>query len=700
MAAFLEEAHGRMLEMQGTARGTSWWWECMAAGAGADHRLKILQFLFLLDNCIDVGLLPCAALIDDEDEMDAEVRDTVAHCLWVFARSLIGFETLLHLLFQQPPHCFLALLSRDDTVKQHGLRLCNFYAAALQAVDEAEGEARVIGEELLHSLLWPDGTWNREVLLALEECEGRDLPTDIAAEVDAMQRRSGSVIVEDTLNYLRSQQRQQQSGQLGPSRTWHRLVDCGLLEDNDVVDLSKSSDLRDGIGNQVTKDTFKPNPADLSLGDGGYNTLFDTVAWRNPGPNLLKDLPVGSQALIACRHDLNRLRTVWQSRLAIPGFIIFDEAAPDEYLYVIRSTAFGAIVAEAAIESVDDCAVVRLRLDRSAIRTIHIDRHRSFKALPTRVKAPRRMPRVPRPRFTGLEGVLIEVVGDITCFMPIVEAAATAAFVSWTKDELLQLAAFMQFRGRHGSSEHAIVTFVVAQVLPSLSPDEVAAIVAQRKTKKSAVLESALTPENLATIEENFVHQDIEAAARNVHKHLERQERAQGLPPPDPVPTPSQLGCEGFPAMGSGGDCALPPSSRPELVPPATPPAAEDLQPVLGAQQPTVGPPRTRNPCTSRLPDEIEYGALDAKAWLPPVKGCTCWIHSDGRAWVARFAHRVTSGPKTHHVTFGGNAGFSMNYALRRCLEWAWERALEADASMVCPHDWSCLGGPPEAEDD
>ena len=79
------------------------------------------------------------------------------------------------------------------------------------------------------------------------------------------------------------------------------------------------------------------------------------------------------------------------------------------------------------------------------------------------------------------------------------------------------------------------------------------------------------------------------------------------------------------------------------------------------------------------------YTVEEARAFLPRIKGCAASLRN--AAWEMKFSLRVTPGPKSHTVTWGGLNGITHAQALVMTLQWVWQRATEYDSSVECPFD-------------
>eukprot|EP00971_Amphidinium_carterae_P121832 2412642-Amphidinium_carterae.1 len=131
-------------------------------------------------------------------------------------------------------------------------------------------------------------------------------------------------------------------------------------------------------------------------------------------------------------------------------------------------------------------------------------------------------------------------------------------------------------------------------------------------------------------------------------------------------------------------------AEAPPPAPPTTPHPQSSSTSAAASSSSALAPsdlPRLIDP---RPRDGAAFTLEDAKELLPRAPGCGAAIHS-GRAWQVKYTGRVSAGPKSRMGTYGGREGLSFNTALKVCLQWAWDRHVEAHPDAHCPINWAAF---------
>ena len=128
-------------------------------------------------------------------------------------------------------------------------------------------------------------------------------------------------------------------------------------------------------------------------------------------------------------------------------------------------------------------------------------------------------------------------------------------------------------------------------------------------------------------------------------------------------------------------------SSSSATATPTGPQEQNDGQPPVAQVAEAVPEPRQAQRPPAPRPEDNNYTVEEARHLLPPLSTLSMW---NNRAWLVKYTDRTTAGPKSHTATWGEHTQLSVNRALRRCLQWVWERHHERTGSM-CPfslEDW------------
>jgi hypothetical protein len=131
-----------------------------------------------------------------------------------------------------PPGMFASLVSPNPHESSAARARCKAVYEALLVAEKASLSKPGVCA-FLDSLLWPRAVWVREILIALSECKWEHTPQDLKSELQSSFMRHGTKTVEDMIGFVRKQLRANSMGQLGPLRQWHRLIDCGILTEED-----------------------------------------------------------------------------------------------------------------------------------------------------------------------------------------------------------------------------------------------------------------------------------------------------------------------------------------------------------------------------------------------------------------------------------------------------------------------------------
>eukprot|EP00971_Amphidinium_carterae_P064423 1275929-Amphidinium_carterae.1 len=103
----------------------------------------------------------------------------------------------------------------------------------------------------------------------------------------------------------------------------------------------------------------------------------------------------------------------------------------------------------------------------------------------------------------------------------------------------------------------------------------------------------------------------------------------------------------------------------------------------------TPAPEKTRM-IDPRPRDGAAFTLEDARDLMPRAPGCGIAIHS-GKAWQVKYTGRTSAGPKSRMGTYGGRDSLSFNTALKVCLQWVWDRHIEAHPTETCPINWAAF---------
>ena len=246
----------------------------------------------------------------------------------------------------------------------------------------------------------------------------------------------------------------------------------------------------------------------------------------------------------------------------------------------------------------------------------------------------------------------------------LLELAAMSGFRGLQKPLLIELALHYgwQVRGLRGMLVDDILRLLISNAVPELPPAEIEEIVAARSGRQFApgdAMSRVIDDEAMKVLKEALPEEDQEQVAADIKKHeavVEKEQARRRVVRRPRAPSPLPSVASALVAPSSPLAAPSPPEAAPMIAPPSPPTAAPVAAPAL------------------RAIEDRRYDASEARMFLPVAKGCTISIHTD-HAWTVKYA-RVTPGYKSHTCTWSEEVPFLAS--LCRCLQWAWDRHVEA----------------------
>jgi hypothetical protein len=346
--------------------------------------------------------------------------------------------------------------------------------------------------------------------------------------------------------------------------------------------------------------------------------------------------------------------------------------------WVISVTEWGALVVRIVRHVFGDCVVWSLSREAAQAREytlIHVHDDAEYVAI--RIVP---LPPLELQAIIGindnphkLRGVCFRQDGD-ACSL--IQLAAAAAFPKMTVPMMQQLIVSKGYvgDGPMPTGEEAVCTLLVSKSLPTLSEEEVRAIVALRRCKPTSAYKPTITAEDADAVGEIIGHDQVHMSSLPKKKNAPKGERAN-------TTSASTSGSKPSTIPMAPSHAPMPPPS-PALVAPAYAPVdARDPDADDGLTgyvfRPSGGEIWTRD---------------EASTLLPAAKGCSISIHT-GKAWMVTYSMRTTPGPKSHTSTWGGGKTMHLSHkeCLQQCLFWVWDRHVEAGMADRAPFDIGAL---------
>jgi hypothetical protein len=160
-------------------------------------------------------------------------QDTCEEIVNAFVKyvfSVIGHEVLWLMRYSEcPPGFFPGIL--QESTRAETLQKMKTAWECLELLETRALDCPAL-QSHLRSLVFPGSPWVRDVLIAGNECNFEDLPTDIEEEIKGYAKAHKSTKPsEDAFNVLRDGSRLNTSGAMGRARRYHTLIKSNLLSD-------------------------------------------------------------------------------------------------------------------------------------------------------------------------------------------------------------------------------------------------------------------------------------------------------------------------------------------------------------------------------------------------------------------------------------------------------------------------------------
>jgi hypothetical protein len=518
----VELEHARTIREHKTQSGALLWWRQMAKG-NFDYIYQVMSRLQDPLLMLNMGMHhdqsgPATFTLTDVEQ------ESIAHCVMTLVANVLAREIMFMCWFHMYlPGRFFALTSESPEEVASAQAFCkeawdDLLAAEKFALDNAKTG------EFLKSLLWPHSTWAREILIGLRESGFDKPPADIMAEMmDAAHGCTGSKDVEDLFNYLRRLMKSNLHGHMGRPAQWHACVNSNILEEagKRQVQLKPCDQVCGRPG--VHPSAFRASACEFSLGGDALHTYLGKKTWPSPNPENYSLLPLAHHALHTLAGRLEDLSVLWLSLLLPPMSIIFrgSELLGNTCYWVLASTTHGSLVWHAELHMVGGTSWVKLAAPGAGQpwSMLHVTDPFEWYVVHCKSSSPSRV-------RTGMEGedirlgmagFALEVIDEspVPCLK---YCARTECFQRFTVPQLQQLLtlANVTIVGARPKLEADVVIALVTHLLPDATEEELKKIYALRGKMKQPVIETIITSELAALVEDAVVPEDMEAMEKEV----------------------------------------------------------------------------------------------------------------------------------------------------------------------------------------
>lgn len=249
-----------------------------------------------------------------------------------------GYLYLLHLTgcfymwslrySDMPPAAFVGLLDegrRPEVLKQ----LKEWWAVWQQLERDA------LHDMYLHSFLqklpWMNMVWPREVMIALDEAEFLDVPSDMVAELASVFVSFASTkVVEDGFNVCRDHIRHNKPGRMSRMMRSCVLSTSALLQDSDRRLVRVDAASKVDAPSALHPDSFcARNNTDFSLGDAFLEAFLDEVTLEES----------------AAAYTQQPLMWIWMSAMVEPGTVLYNRSDENKVVgVVVHACANGVLL--------------------------------------------------------------------------------------------------------------------------------------------------------------------------------------------------------------------------------------------------------------------------------------------------------------------------------------------------------------------
>ena len=290
---------------------------------------------------------------------------------------------------------FAGLLCKDPSEVRKTLVRCEILWLALERAEE-KAKHHTWVRAWLDTMLWPNCSWAREILVGLAEAEWKHCPSDLLQELEKCFSTAGTKEIEDSFNVIRRLCRQNLGGKLGPLAKWHSLSNSGLIEGSggvqpqvlpvDQVDIQQ--DIPAAVFSSSTHHHF-------TLGDEKMEQFRNDDKWKAVTGLAFLKITVQTQAFLKFAHGLEKVQSLWRSELLMPG-MLFDAGALDDMVdpcirLVVCSTPFGAVCWPCDVTVVGGMYILCLQCAEHASVFEFVEDHSQYWAFEHKVCNPREL---------------------------------------------------------------------------------------------------------------------------------------------------------------------------------------------------------------------------------------------------------------------------------------------------------------------
>lgn len=561
----------------------------------------------------------------------------------------------------EPPGRFAALLAEGE---QRGTCLRELQRWFMILIDfesylaqNRTSKLQVVWE----GLPWAASPWVREIFCALDECEFRTVPGDIARELEAVsQLFKHSVFCERAFNLCRDRSRHAKSGFQGSMLSFHTVLNSNLMDESDrpqgAQRPSQGCPSSFPTSNKVLFDAMQCDEFSLD-GEGYLKKMMDAPEALSTTRFLASNLVW--EAVQACHGRWPRLEDTWHCLL--PRKFAILRSPQTSIGLVVHTSPHAVLLVSMDHYSNGAHSYVRFRKDGYGKLSFQV------RVLIDSEGWTSRLVQILPPCDPKYQQLSAVDQGAPCMYLDldkparnILKAAAMEGFKGLTVPQMAQIIDYysVPWEGQRPTKECDITRLLVSWQFPKWSDEQVSTAVGARSEKcRQQPFATVLTPENVEHLKDvaaGLDKDEIKGMSDTADKFvsaLKSMPKARVALPPTPFPSG---------AASSSSGVTGPPSSEPL--------SAKDWRLLPGLPEGSIEQPQ-------------------AKEFLPSMVGCVISVHQNSR-WMVKYPREVY--PRSHSASFTPGDESSILEALRAALLWAW-RSHKEKTGQGCP--WN-LGEP------
>eukprot|EP00971_Amphidinium_carterae_P095221 1883697-Amphidinium_carterae.7 len=576
-------------------------------------------------------------------------------------------QTGYEVLFQEgyyscPPFLFAALLSPVESVSSAAMLRCRALWEALQRVEIGTAHA-VQRSGWLQTMLWPTSAWVRETLVLLYETEWQRMPPDVESELRASFMKNGTKLVEDELRNLQEvASEDNRRGRMSCVSAWFHLLNSTRWKEEDIRPIVPVADDERLEEKTLLQDCWlNPRLNEFGLGQPALADFLKGEQQHSIGPRALQEQCISTHLLLHLGEYV-QLEDFGFAKLAPAGSLLrLKDSDIRTAVLVVYTCDKGLIGIEIRVEEMNGMLLVQPMWNRQEESELGAQSRRWKVLHPSSTEWSVHFVEPASAESLGL-GILDVDAGLVLqtwdWSWTLVESSAMTGFKNLTVHEMQWLCRSC-FGIQPPTTERQCLETLLPLCLPHLPVNgpEVQWLMSLRKTKRTSTITSVISEEVASklhgALDEDDLHVIRASAASRRKENVTQQSRVAEQ------------------SASSSSGCVAVSVTAKEVSNASTGAASSDSKPKL-SPRPTSGE---------------SFSLSEGKLLCPTAPGVSLAVHS-GRAWQVKYVNRVGAGPKSHMSTWGGNERLSCNAALKRVLQWLWDRHIEAVPGAECNIDW------------